>query len=152
MTPLTAGLAACLLALGPGLMATPPIAQAGAASSTRAFDATQRAIPRVPVVTNHAKSISPAACSGRNWVFITLKADVPGRQFRAVIRTKIDRSWIFSFEKASQDKTMRLFIKGSCNTIYKMLDAGASRARVTAIVTAPGYRGTKVVVEIPIKY
>lgn len=111
-----------------------------------------RALPRVPVEITKAAEISPAECSGRNWVFVSFKADVPNRQFRAVIRSKIGRSWIFSFETERENKVLPLFIKGKCSTIYRMLEDGVSRARVTVVVSAPGYRDTKVTVEFPVRY
>jgi len=113
---------------------------------------TQRAIPRVPVDVNHAKSISPVECAGRNWVVVSVKANVPQRYLRATVRTKIDRSWMFSYEKDTRDKALRINIKGSCDTIYRMLEAGATRARFTINVSAPGYRDTKLRIEIPVRY
>jgi len=108
--------------------------------------------PRVPVQVERAESISPRECTGRNWVFISVKTTVPQRDLQATVRTKIDRSWIFSYETQTRAKVLRVNIKGSCDTIYRMLEAGATRARVTVTVSAPGYRDTKLKVEFPITY
>lgn len=132
--------------------AVTPSAQAHPVANGDEPRVSPKAVPRVPVEVTQAAAISPSECSGRHWVFVSFKADVPDREFRAVVRTKIDRSWIFSFETERTDKVLPIFIKGSCKTIYRMLDAGATRTRVTVVVSAPGYRDTKLAVELPVRY
>ena len=143
--PLTAALCA---------MAPTPSGTALAATTQESppQSAGQRAQPMVPVQVQHATAISPSECTGKDWVFATFKTDVPGRQFKAVVRTKIDRSWIFGIEKKSTDKKLEIWINGSCKTVERMLAAGASSTRISVLVTAPDYREAKITVEIPVRY
>jgi hypothetical protein len=139
--------ACCIVMLGSQVAYAQPVDPAGLSA------ATQRSLPRVPIEVYRAKAISPGECSGLNWVYVSVKVGVPQRYIRAEVSNRIYQSWTLPFEVGeSRTKFLGINVLGSCDTIYRMLLDGVDRVRATFFVSAPGYRDTKLTVEIPVRF